>query len=290
MNNLRTDRADRFPTIVFHYMASDVVRREEGFTTGWRSLPFVVMQQIREGHYLMELPNSSPRRVDPGEAFAIPSGCRHRLSIADRRGRPRKGRAMSHWTHAVWYGPGGMEPLFGHSAPLFLGQGHCDRVGDACRELKTIRQGTLAGGWTLGSLTRVNQIGFELLEMVIDAAGSRGVSELGRWPERLAPLLSYIHENISNRITREGLAEVINLSPTRLHAVFSGAMGVAPMTYVRNAKLTRAKQLLIHSSLNVAEISRAVGIEDPYYFSRLFSHDAGVSPTAYRKRMRQSVL
>ena len=38
--------------------------------------------------------------------------------------------------------------------------------------------------------------------------------------------------------------------------------------------------------MSVAEIAYTVGIENPHYFSRIFSERMGVSCTEYRKRMR----
>lgn len=47
-------------------------------------------------------------------------------------------------------------------------------------------------------------------------------------------------------------------------------------------KMQRAGQLLDLTDWSVKEIAGAVGLSDPYYFSRLFKKMMGCSPTAYR--------
>ncbi|GJM79987.1 hypothetical protein HMSSN139_24830 [Paenibacillus sp. HMSSN-139] len=46
--------------------------------------------------------------------------------------------------------------------------------------------------------------------------------------------------------------------------------------------MQRAGQLLDLTGLSVKEIAGAVGLSDPYYFSRLFKKIMGYSPTEYR--------
>ena len=47
--------------------------------------------------------------------------------------------------------------------------------------------------------------------------------------------------------------------------------------------MQKACQYLLLTDLRVNEIGEKLGIEDPYYFTRLFTKKMGVSPTQYRK-------
>jgi AraC family transcriptional regulator, transcriptional activator of pobA len=53
---------------------------------------------------------------------------------------------------------------------------------------------------------------------------------------------------------------------------------------IRDRLLLEAQRLLIHSSLNVAEIAVALQFEDPSYFSRFFRRTTGTSPGEFRDR------
>ena len=82
-------------------------------------------------------------------------------------------------------------------------------------------------------------------------------------------------------------ADLINaLSVGREHAtrLFTQQRGIAPGAWVITCRIALAKHMLRFSSNSVREIANAVGYEDPYYFSRLFTRHCGCSPSAFRSQ------
>jgi AraC-like DNA-binding protein len=67
--------------------------------------------------------------------------------------------------------------------------------------------------------------------------------------------------------------------------LFKHATGLAPIEYFLRTKIYAASQDLYFSKLPVQDIAGAYGIEDPYYFSRLFKKIMGLSPKNYRNRV-----
>ena len=53
--------------------------------------------------------------------------------------------------------------------------------------------------------------------------------------------------------------------------------------YIRNFRITKAKELLIGTSLKLYEIAEKVGYSDAKYFSRVFKETTGQLPADYRK-------
>ena len=53
-------------------------------------------------------------------------------------------------------------------------------------------------------------------------------------------------------------------------------------------RIQRACQLLRHSQLPVGAVAVSVGFEDPFYFSRTFRRETGVSPTEYRESKKDT--
>lgn len=51
-------------------------------------------------------------------------------------------------------------------------------------------------------------------------------------------------------------------------------------------KMRKACNLLDNTNMKLSQISLKLGIDDPYYFSRLFSHIMGLSPKTYRNRIK----
>ena len=68
---------------------------------------------------------------------------------------------------------------------------------------------------------------------------------------------------------------------------FKKYMGVTPMQYVLSLRMSNAESLLEMTDYNVTEISSIVGYENPLYFSRMFKKQRGLSPSEYRKKIRQ---
>ncbi|WP_366520941.1 helix-turn-helix domain-containing protein [Mucilaginibacter sp.] len=48
--------------------------------------------------------------------------------------------------------------------------------------------------------------------------------------------------------------------------------------------MQKACQYLVFTTMAIKELACCVGIDDQYYFSRMFTRLMGISPSAYRKR------
>ncbi|HAX73059.1 MAG TPA: DNA-binding response regulator, partial [Firmicutes bacterium] len=50
-------------------------------------------------------------------------------------------------------------------------------------------------------------------------------------------------------------------------------------------KIQYAQKLIKETSLTIAEIAQEIGIDDPYYFSKLFKNKTGLTPTQYKNEI-----
>lgn len=91
-------------------------------------------------------------------------------------------------------------------------------------------------------------------------------------------------ENLSEQITVEDLARAAMFSKFHFSRVFLRVTGVSPGRFLSALRLQRAKDLLVSTSLNVADISLCVGYNSVGTFSSRFSRSVGMSPTVYRRR------
>ncbi len=95
-------------------------------------------------------------------------------------------------------------------------------------------------------------------------------------------VIHYLKENIEKRITLQQLAEYMGYSQSHLSMRFRQETGDSPLNHLNKLRIERACQLLRETNLKVNQICHKVGVEDAYYFSRLFHKFMGVSPKAYR--------
>ncbi len=79
------------------------------------------------------------------------------------------------------------------------------------------------------------------------------------------------------------LSRHFSISETHLRRVFGQSVHISPIKYINQLKLDKAKNMICTSNYSISEIAQKVGIDDPYYFSRFFKKETGVSPSEYRR-------
>ncbi|HET8903222.1 MAG TPA: helix-turn-helix transcriptional regulator, partial [Saccharospirillum sp.] len=85
-------------------------------------------------------------------------------------------------------------------------------------------------------------------------------------------------------LTLTDMAEVTGLSDYHFARMFKQATGYPPHRYVLHRRLTRARQLLADTPLNMTEIALRCGFGSSSHFSNRFRAETGVSPTVYRSQ------
>ena len=94
--------------------------------------------------------------------------------------------------------------------------------------------------------------------------------------------INYMQENLSQMLTLGDIAASVNISVPHFSSIFRKKTGFSPIEYFIHLKVQKACQYLLFTDLRVKEIAEKLGIEDPYYFSRMFHKLMGVSPNLYR--------
>jgi AraC-like DNA-binding protein len=70
--------------------------------------------------------------------------------------------------------------------------------------------------------------------------------------------------------------------------MFMEQIFISPQQYLTDFRVREACRLLEKRSGSIKEIARAVGFEDPLYFSTLFKQAVGKSPRNYMKELIES--
>ncbi|MEY8707329.1 AraC family transcriptional regulator [Bacteroides faecichinchillae] len=95
--------------------------------------------------------------------------------------------------------------------------------------------------------------------------------------------IHYMKENIEKHLNLEDIAKQVGYSPSHFSMLFKKQTGHSPLTYFNLLKIQQACLLLDTTDMKINQICYKIGIEDTYYFSRLFSKIMGMSPREYRK-------
>ncbi len=102
-------------------------------------------------------------------------------------------------------------------------------------------------------------------------------------------IVRFIREHIAEPVSIKNIAKATNISLPHMRRIFKAHTGGLNMGFfITSLRIKRAYELLVHSELNVAEVAEKCGFSDQFVFSRAFKRAAGLSPTHFRRQIRQS--
>ena len=102
--------------------------------------------------------------------------------------------------------------------------------------------------------------------------------------QEMEQAVQYFSQNYNSPINIDEYAHSHNFSISWFIQSFKQYTGTTPTQYLLFLRISNAKNLLENTSFNISEISRAIGYENPLYFSRIFKKQSGLSPSEYRKK------
>lgn len=94
--------------------------------------------------------------------------------------------------------------------------------------------------------------------------------------------IQYIEDHYAENFKIAFLAQQFNLSESHFRKLFKYLTNLSPTEYRNKLRIEHAKEFLSQNNLSVSEVAQAVGIEDQFYFSRIFKKYSGISPIKYK--------
>ena len=102
-------------------------------------------------------------------------------------------------------------------------------------------------------------------------------------PSWASTIKQYLDANYTQTCILEQLMEQTHLSRTHLFRKFKDVFGVAPLEYLTQIRMHRAKELLLDDNLSIADIAARTGYSHFSHFAAMFRRHYGVSPREMRK-------
>lgn len=101
--------------------------------------------------------------------------------------------------------------------------------------------------------------------------------------DEFSKITEYLNEHIADQITVETITKKFAINRNKLNDLFMKQSSMTCLNYLLNLRIDLAKILLTKTELPINEISSRVGYPDPNYFTKLFKHVTGYTPSQYRK-------
>jgi transcriptional regulator GlxA family with amidase domain len=79
------------------------------------------------------------------------------------------------------------------------------------------------------------------------------------------------------------IANYADCSTSTLTRLFQKYLNKSPGQWLQEERLKQAAMLIATTILPFSEIGKRVGIDDQFYFSKIFKQHSGMTPTAYRR-------
>ena len=92
----------------------------------------------------------------------------------------------------------------------------------------------------------------------------------------------FISKNYMEEITLSTLSERYGEKPNRISYLFNKYLNIRPIDYLIQCRMAVAYRLL-NEGFSVKEVSKKIGYNDEFYFSRLFKKNFGVTPSKLKK-------
>jgi AraC-like DNA-binding protein len=100
--------------------------------------------------------------------------------------------------------------------------------------------------------------------------------------------ITYVEQNLHNKITQTEVAERCGVSSCQFSRIFKQVHGTTFQEYVLRRRMGQAIRLLQNPSASVTDVCYTVGFNDQSHFTRIFRRYIGVSPSDYRKNLKNA--
>jgi len=146
--------------------------------------------------------------------------------------------------------------------------------------------GGLERMWLLGDAPeryRCQAVFYDLLAFA--ARMEQGSYTYAKHREQLRPALEYLQEHLFDSELKAGMLHgLCGVSDTYFRRIFKANFGVGPQEYITNKRLAQAAAMISGGDFeSIQQVALSVGFSDPLYFSRVFAHRYGSSPSNYKR-------
>ena len=126
---------------------------------------------------------------------------------------------------------------------------------------------------------------WDIISIGMEIGGTEFAS-VPRYSPLVEQTIAYIDRNLQSALTVSKIAADLYTSEGRLQKAFRDEMKQPLGKYISDRLYFTAEQKLRTTDRSVKDISTELGYCDPFYFTRCFTKRYGMSPSEYRKRIK----
>jgi len=100
---------------------------------------------------------------------------------------------------------------------------------------------------------------------------------------KIRKIINFLEKSYSSKITSKDIENLCESNYDYINRIFQKVTGHTIFNYLNLIRIKQAMDLIYTTSLKYYEIGYLIGIDDPYYFSKLFKKYTGMTASQYAK-------
>ncbi|ERJ13069.1 AraC family transcriptional regulator [Haloplasma contractile] len=134
--------------------------------------------------------------------------------------------------------------------------------------------------------TRLIEIFIRLYRLILNEKNNKFYKKVSKTFFTAQQVKKFIESNSYRQVTKEMVVEKFEFNYDYLNRLFKKYNGCSIQQYLQLKKIEKAKEILLNNDVKISVVAYLVGIDNPYYFSKLFKKYVGIPPLEFYKNAR----
>lgn len=135
---------------------------------------------------------------------------------------------------------------------------------------------------------RIHDLFIRLCREYVTLSTENTPVHLSKTFSKVQTILNFLNREYYRKISSGEIEQMLESNYDYLNRVFHKVTGLTIFSYLNMVRINKAKEFMETTPLKFSEIGYMIGIDNPYYFSKLFKKYAGITPTQYWDKMNRS--
>ena len=220
-----------------------------------------------------------PRRLNSGSVLIIPANTAHSY------GTTKKRPWTIYWVHFTGKRVKDYLTILDvtHRNPIL----HLHDMGEVLHHFESL-YALLSNGYASANLVALSTSLANFLGQIAIHRRTPGTAN-PTTIDQVQRTIPFMRQHLTSDVTIRELAKVASLSIPHYSAMFKNLTGCSPKAFYLQLKMQKALRILETTNASVKDVAAHLGLQDPYYFSRLFKKIIGKTPSACRQAREKNL-
>lgn len=138
-------------------------------------------------------------------------------------------------------------------------------------------------GYKISASLKLADLSIEICRQLASEILESSHPQFSKSTLKIRKIINYLEKSYNNKISSKDIENLCESNYDYVNRIFQKTTGHTIFNYINLIRIKQAMDLISTTSLKYYEIGYLVGIDDPYYFSKLFKKYTGMTASQYAK-------